>query len=311
MLQGGIRRSTIRVYTIVLRNAALLFISFILLSVTTVQAETASDTSAEEKVSALDKPLYNPFIERYIIDELKQLRIEQQNLRVEYTKEITDRQLHVAEIAATYATDTVTYFFYLIAATSSALLLVGWTSLRDIRSNIQGHAETKISQLIIDYESRLNELERGLISKSAVIKKNQQEIETTNEVQAFWLKAGQESSWEQKIKLYDQILELRPDSAEALTYKADAALELDNPQWAIALCNKALEIEADNGHAFFQLACAFSDLQADHIAYEYLLRAIDVSEEYRRQAKEEERFEKNPEIMQLVMQLKASTSTTE
>ncbi|MDO6514118.1 MULTISPECIES: hypothetical protein [unclassified Neptuniibacter] len=292
------------------QRISILLISFVILSLNAVWAETASvdtvnNTVSEDKINTLEQPLYNPFIERYIIDELKQLRIEQQNLRVEYTKEITDRQLHVAEIAATYATDTVTYFFYLIAATSSALLLVGWTSLRDIRSNIQGHAETKISQLIIDYESRLNELEKGLVSKSAVIKKNQQEIETTNEVQSFWLKAGQESSWEQKIKLYDQILELRPDSAEALTYKADAALELDNPQWAIALCNKALELEADNGHAFFQLACAFSDLQADHIAYEYLLRAIDVSEEYRRQAKEEERFEKNPEIMQLVMELNA------
>ncbi|WP_067868758.1 hypothetical protein [Neptuniibacter marinus] len=292
------------------RRISILLISFIILSLNAVWAETSStetvkNTVSEDKINTLEQPLYNPFIERYIIDELKQLRIEQQNLRVEYTKEITDRQLHVAEIAATYATDTVTYFFYLIAATSSALLLVGWNSLRDIRNNIQGHAETKISQLIIDYESRLDELERGLISKSAVIKENQQEIETTNEVQAYWLKAGQEASWEQKIKLYDQILELRPDSAEALTYKADAALELDNPQWAIALCNKALELEADNGHAFFQLACAFSDLQADHIAYEYLLRAIDVSEEYLRQAKEEERFEKNPEIMQLVMELDA------
>jgi len=264
-----------------------------------LQAETAPE-NLESTVNELDKPLYNPFIERYIIDELKQLRMEQQNLRVEFSREITDRQLRVAEISATYATDTVTYFFYLIAATSSVLLLVGWNSLRDIRNNIEGHAENKISKLIIDYESRLDDLEKGLLSKSAVIQENQQEIETTNEIQSYWLRAGQETSWEQKIKLYDQILELRPDSAEALTYKADAALELDNPQWAIALCNKALELDNENGHAFFQLACAFSDLKADHIAYDYLVRAIDISEEYRRQAAEESRFQHSPAIMQLL-----------
>lgn len=255
----------------------------------------------ENTVGTLDKPLYSPFIERYIIDELKQLRADQQSLKVEFYKELTDRQLKLAEVSATYATDTVTYFFYLIAATSSVLLLVGWNSLRDIRSNIEGHAEAKISKLIVDYEARLDQLEQNLVSKSVVIKANQAEIETTNEIQALWLRAGQESAWEQKIKIYDHILELRPESAEAMTYKADAAIEIGQPQLAIALCNKALEIEPDSGHAYFQLACAFSDLQAFEIAYDYLLKAITISEDYRAQSAEEERFLPNKKIMEMLV----------
>ncbi|MAY41548.1 MULTISPECIES: hypothetical protein [unclassified Neptuniibacter] len=254
----------------------------------------------ETKIESLDKPLYSPFIERYIIDELKQLRSDQQNLKVEFYKELTDRQLKLAEVSATYATDTVTYFFYLIAATSSVLLLVGWNSLRDIRSNIEGHAEAKISKLIVDYEARLDQLEQNLVSKSAVIQANQAEIETTNEIQALWLRAGQESAWEQKIKIYDHILELRPESAEAMTYKADAAIEIGQPQLAIALCNKALEIEPGSGHAYFQLACAFADLKAFEIAYDYLLRAITISEDYRAQSAEEDRFLPDRKIMELL-----------
>jgi hypothetical protein len=265
----------------------------------------------DAKIESLEKPLYNPFIERYIIDELKQLRTEQQTLRVEFTRELTDRQLKVAELSATYATDTVTYFFYLIAATSSVLLLVGWNSLRDIRSNIQGHAEAKISKLIVDYESRLENLEKNLISKSEVIQEQQVEIETTNEIQALWLRAGQESSWEQKIKVYDQILALRPDSTEALTYKADAALELGLPQWAIELCNKALEMEKGNGHAYYQLACAFADLEANQIAYEYLVQAVSISEEYRSQAEDEPRFRDKPEILKLLQKKDSSATTSE
>lgn len=272
---------------------------FMLMLCTVVSAKDEL-SKAEEKIETLEKPLYNPFIERYMIDELKQLRADQQSLRVEFHKELTDRQLKLAEISATYATDTVTYFFYLIAATSSVLLLVGWNSLRDIRSNIEGHAEAKISKLIVDYESRLDLLEKSLISKSAVIKENQEEIEITNEIQSLWLRAGQEASWEQKIKLYDQILNLRPDSTEAITYKADAAIEMGHPQWAIALCNKALEIDQHHGHAYFQLACAYADLKAFEIAYDYLVQALTISSEYRTQSLEEVRFRDNAKIMALL-----------
>lgn len=259
-----------------------------------------NEQDLEATANALEKPLYNPFIERYIIDELKQLRIEQQNIRVEFHKELTDRQLRLAEISATYATDTITYFFYIIAATSSALLLIGWNSLRDVRANIEGHAETKISKLIADYETRLDQLEQNLILKSAVIEANQAQIETTNEIQALWVKANQESAWEQKIKIYDHILELKPESTEAMTYKADAAIEIGQPQQAIALCNKALEIEQDNGHAYFQLACAYADLQAFEIAYDYLVKAINISEDYRSHLAEEPRFQSNKKIMSLL-----------
>ena len=259
-------------------------------------------------VDNLEKPLYNPFIERYVIDELKQLRADQQALRVEFHKEFSEKQLRLAEVSATYATDTVTYFFYLIAATSSVLLLVGWNSLRDIRSNIQGHAEDKIAKLIVDYESRLDLLEKSLVSKSAVIKENQEEIEITNEIQSLWLRAGQESSWEQKIKVYDQILALRPDSTEAITYKADAAIEMGRPQWAIALCNKALEIDPQNGHAYYQLACAYADLKAYQIAYEYLSQALSISSEYRSQSLEEVRFKGDEKIMELLGQTQESES---
>ncbi|MBR9829236.1 MAG: hypothetical protein GYB41_11410 [Oceanospirillales bacterium] len=243
-----------------------------------------------EHVEQIEEPLYKPFIERYIIDEIKALRTDMERQRVEMIREITDRELKVANSSISYATDTVTYFFYLIAAASSILLIVGWSSIREIRDRVQSIADEKVGRLVEEYEERLERVEKELLRKSRIIQENQHELEITNEVQTLWVKASQETSWEQKIRLYDRILELRPDNAEALTHKADAALELNQHQWAISLCNLALTAEPDSGHAYFQLACAYADLGASRIALDYLKQAVSISDEYREQARQEQRL---------------------
>lgn len=268
-------------------------------------ARTEQEHALRDHVEQLQQPLYNPFIERYMIDEIKALRSGLESQRVEMIKEITDRELKVANTSISYATDTVTYFFYLIAAASSILLIVGWSSIREIRERVQNIADEKVSKLVKEYEERLERVEKELLRKSRIIQENQHELEITNEVQTLWVKATQETSWEQKIRLYDRILELRHDNAEALTYKADAALELNQHQWAISLCNRALTVDSASGHAYFQLACAYADLGASRIALDYLKQAVQISDEYREQARQEQRLlslAQEPDFMSVLTQ---------
>jgi tetratricopeptide (TPR) repeat protein len=231
--------------------------------------------------------------------------------RVEMIREITDRELKVANTSISYATDTVTYFFYLIAAASSILLIVGWSSIREIRERVQSIADEKVGKLVQEYEERLDRVEKELLRKSRIIQENQHELEITNEVQTLWVKATQETSWEQKIRLYDRILELRPDNPEALTYKADAALELNQHQWAISLCNRALTVDPDSGHAYFQLACAYADLGASRIALDYLKQAVQISDEYREQGRQEQRLlslSQEPDFVSVLTQQQEGSS---
>ena len=247
---------------------------------------------AEQRVEHLKKPLYNPFIERYVLDELKQLRTGLQSLRADMVEKMANKQLTVADKSMTYATDTVTYFFYLIAGATSLLVVVGWNSLRDMRQQIRNLAEQKVSNLVVEYEKRLKDIEETIQQKSDSITRNQEEIERTNEVHSLWLKASQETSQQNKIAAYDQILDLRPDDVEALTYKADAVLELNEPLWAISLCQRALKLAADNGHAYYQLACAYAEIGRWDDAVRYLHEAIEVSDAYRDGAAEDSSFER-------------------
>lgn len=258
-----------------------------------VAAETTSnkDEKAAETIEALGQPLYSPFTERYLLDEVKNLRQQLADARVELTEKIVTREIEVASKAMTYATDTVTYFFYLIAGASTLLVLIGWNSLRDIKERVGNFANDEIRRITASYEERLDKLESELHKKSRHIARAQEEIELTNEIHSLWLKASQENTPQSKIAIYDQILQLRPDDVEALTYKADSALLLGQSQWAHSLANRALDIDPDNSHALYQRACAYSESGSPEEALRDLAEAIERSDSLRLQAGKDSSFE--------------------
>jgi tetratricopeptide (TPR) repeat protein len=256
------------------------FMSFYFLLSAFAFAQNDTHTKIQKAIEDLDKPLYSAFIERYVLDELKQLRIDQAATKHELIQQIVDREHHSVDRAVTYATDTVTYFFYLIAAATSVLVLIGWTSIKDMKDRVHSLAEEKISKLISEYEQRLALIEKQLKQKTRHIEENREEIELTQDVQSLWLRAQQDSSPPNKIKIYDEILKLRHDDCEALAYKADAVLELNEPQWAVNLCNQILKIDPDNGHAFYQLACAYTAMEQLDEAIHYLAESLNREESY-------------------------------
>jgi tetratricopeptide (TPR) repeat protein len=281
------------------------------------QVEQAQTQEISASVDALSKPLYSPFIERYVLDELKQLRIDLARNRQDLLQQILDREHQSVDRAVSYATNTVTYFFYMIAAATSVLVLVGWTSIRDIRERVHSLADEEISRLVNEYEQRLEAIEAQLQQKTRHIEDNREEIERTQEVQSLWLRAQQESSPPNKINIYDEILKLRHDDCEALTYKADMVLELDEPQWAANLCIQALEIDPENSHAFYQLACAYTAMGQFDDAVRYLAKALSRRDSYMDEIRKDpalqalvnnEAFPELKKLLEKSQQLAGSTS---
>lgn len=240
--------------------------------------EDATEQAVRDAVDELDEPLYSPFIERYVLDEIKQLRVDMASQRQEMTEKIVDRDLMVSDKAMSYSANTVTYFFYLIAAVSSILVIVGWTSIREIREKVHNVADKEVQKLVDAYEKRLRSIEKQLMQKSQHINENRLQIEKTQEMHALWLRAGQEHSEQAKIAIYDEILSVRSDDVEALTYKADTVLELHEPQWAKNLCLQALALDPNYGHAHYQLACANVALGNFEEAVSGLVKAVQLSD---------------------------------
>ncbi|MGM0564914.1 MAG: tetratricopeptide repeat protein [Pseudomonadota bacterium] len=240
----------------------------------------ALNQKAEEKVEQLEEPLYNPFVERYLLDEVKTLRVEQLEHRNQVLAEVRDKHIEISNLAINSVTDAISNVFYLMALISSLLVAFGWRSIRDIRQKAMDTADEKITKLVDQYEKRLRHIEKELSDKSVSIEENRQEISKTREVHSLWLKASQENSPAAQIEIYDEILEINLRDTEALTYKADAVLELGQPVWALNLCQRALSFDPDNAHAHFQAACALTHLDNFSEARGHLRQAVMAAHSY-------------------------------
>ncbi len=190
-----------------------------------------------------------------------------------------------------YANVTVTYFFYIIAGVASLIALIGWQSMREIKENTKRMAELQLKDIADSYEQKFKALERDLKRKTRIISENNREIEKINEVHNLWLRAQSSQTPEQKVEIYDEILKVRPGDLEALTYKADATMEMREFHWALSLCNRVLEVDDTNAHALYQRACAYACLGVEEQAISDLERAIKDSTSLRELAADEDDFE--------------------
>lgn len=266
----------------------------LLFSLPLFAAEPVADNADKKPIKAASEPKRTdlpPLMERYLLDELKTLRTDILEYKAQIAKDMAQRDLNLSERALNYSTNTVSYFFYLIAGVASILALVGWQSLREIKANTKQFANDEINRLTQQYEKRLKTLEQELRRKTSAIADQHKEIERLGDIHSLWLKASQEPSPQNKIEIYDEILSLRPGDLDALTHKADAAMMMSERRWALSICNKVLAVDNNNAHALYQRACALAGLGQKERALSDLGRAINLSDALRQSAREEEDFE--------------------
>lgn len=271
-------------------------------------SSTTKEERVQQRVDELKKPLYNPFVENYILHEIKQLREENRNLKVELHETLAKKEIQMSNNVVNYATSTINNMFYIIAAATSLLVIVGWTSIKDTNEKVKNMIDEKTSKIIEEYEERLLNFERDLESRSKQVKRNQYEIEVTNTIHSLWLRASQESTPSGKVEIYDEILNIRPDEVEALAYKADAVLDMGEANWALNLTNQALEIDDSHANAYYQRAKIYAVLGQDENAILDLEKSIELNEQYVKEIENEQEFESlvKHEKVQKILKLKAT-----
>lgn len=267
-----------------MKKILLILILVTLNSLSFAQPENIDNTT-------INKALYKPFIERYILDELKTLRQEQQHLKIELAEKIAGAKLDVTDRSVRYTADTMTNIFYLITIAATLLMLLGWRSLQDVKDNIKTITSKQISDLTKKYEKRLSDVEGKAKIRSEQIINAQQDIANTNLIHSLWVRAGIVKGVQEKISIYDEILELVPDDIEALTYKADNLLDIDEDTWSLSLSNRAIEIDDQYALAYWQRACAKAKLGQYDAAVIDIKLAIDLTDSLRMEIMNEIYFE--------------------
>ena len=262
----------------------LLFLTFSVLFANTQEKEL------NKKIDNLEKPLYTPFVENYILNELKLLRDENRNLKIRIHESLAKKEVEISNNVINYATSTINNMFYIIATASSILVIIGWTSIKDVNEKIKHMIDEKTSKTINEYEGRMAQFEKSLAQRAKQVKENAQKIEIMNTIHSLWLRASQDSTPSGKIEAYDEILELRPEDVEAIAYKADAVLDLGEANWSLNLTNQALIIDDTYSNAYYQRAKAFAVLNQEENAIHDLEKAIELNEDYSSEIENDEEF---------------------
>jgi tetratricopeptide (TPR) repeat protein len=244
-------------------------------------------------ISNLDtkKQLQEPLIERYILDELKQIRIDNQQIKVDVAEKIAASKIITNDRAIEYTTNTLNSIFYIVTIAASFLVILGWRSLSDVKNTVDNLVSKKVGEITDKYEQRLDEMEVKIKSRSNEIIANQEEISNTNLVHSLWMRAGLEKSNREKLKIYDQILEIKPNDVEVMTYKADVLLDIDKVDEALKLSNLAIDNNDDYALAYWQRACAYASLSRFDEAIEDIKKSISISTPLKNKITEEVHFE--------------------
>ena len=234
--------------------------------------------------------LERPLIERYILDELKSVRMDNQQIRVDMEQHIAKLKIENNDRAARYMTDTIANIFYLIAAATSILFFASWNSLRDIRSKTKEIIETSIEVITEQYKQELLTLQNKVQEQSQIVLDNQKNIYKAQLIHSYWMRSNLETNAQAKIDLYDEILKINDNDAEVYAYKAHAVLDLDEYEWALNLSNKAIEIDNDYGYAYWQRSCAQAKLDNYKEAVKDLEKAIEKSPSLKEEIENEPYF---------------------
>jgi tetratricopeptide (TPR) repeat protein len=244
----------------------------------------------ENKISSLEKPLYNPFVENYILHEIKILRDENRNLEVDLHETLAKKEVEISNNAISYATSTINNMFYILAAATSLLVIIGWTSVRDMNDKIKAIVDQKVSKVIDDYEQRMNIVEEDLRKRSKQVLQNQRDIEKTNIIHSLWMRVSQETTLHGKVDIYNEILEHRPEDVEAIIFKADTVLDLGEANWSLNLTNQALQIDKNYADAYYQRAKVYCVLGYLENGIEDIEKAVELNEQYISEIEQEEKF---------------------
>lgn len=252
--------------------------------------------AGQKESEPLKELLERPLMERYVLDELKDLRIENMKLRTQVEQRLAKNEVNQTDRAARYMTDTIGNIFYLIAAATSVLIFAGWNSFRDIRIKTESIVEERLNEITKKYNSKMESLQEEMTLQSEKILDNQNKIYNTQYIHSLWMRSNLETNPQSKIDIYDEIIAISPDDAEVYAYKADAVLDMDEYEWALNLSNKAIEIDPEYGYAYWQRSCANAVLHNKNEAIADLLIAIKQAPNLKDEIQNEELFENLKEI---------------
>lgn len=203
--------------------------------------------------------------QRFILTELKELRIDQETLKREIYQDIQSREISAIDKALSYSANTVNFFFVLLTVVIAWFWIVWWKTIWDIKNATKASMDRETKKIISQFQKKIEELEKE------------------QKINILWRQYNTSDSDKEKINILDRIYYLKPESQFVTIEKSNVYLSM----W---LYDKVIEITdpivswdraKHQPHAFYNRACAFNALDDKDNAIWALNSLISLAPDYR------------------------------
>jgi len=221
--------------------------------------------------------------QRFILTELKELRIQLEATKRELNQELNERELATVDRALSYSWNTVNFLWLIITMAVTGFWLVGWRTMKDVRENLTTNFEKEVQKRVKSEQKKLEEFmrkfEEDQLQQSQDILQNQEFIQKKQEAWYLWSQYNREENPSSKLDLLEKVSSIWLEEDEILIYSERSGIYVELALWdkVIEAADKGLEISSDNTTLLYNKASALVMLEESEEAAKVLTNIIWVN----------------------------------
>lgn len=235
--------------------------------------------------------------QRFILTELKELRIQLESTKRELNEELNKRELETVDRALSYSGNTVNFLWLIMTMAVTGFWLVGWRTMKDVRENLTNNFETQIQKNVGTQQKRLEQFmqkfEQEQLAQSKEILENQEMIQKKQEGAYYWSQFNREEDWVVRLELLEKIAWLVVEEDELLILVERALIYVTLGLWdkALEVADKGLEIASENTTLLYSKAEALVMLEDSDEALKVINNILVVKPVMKEEIMEDSTFE--------------------
>ena len=147
--------------------------------------------------------------QRFILSEMKELRVDLEVLRRNIYNELNERELRTVDRALAYSWNMVNFLWLILTMAVTGFGLVGWKTMKDVRENLSKNFEKQVAKQVRDQQKALEvfmkNFQQEQLAESQEILKNQEYILKRQEIGYYWSQYNREENNQKRLELLDKI----------------------------------------------------------------------------------------------------------
>ena len=201
--------------------------------------------------------------QRFILTEMKELRVDLEWLRRNIYNELNERELRTVDRALAYSGNTVNFLWLILTMAVTGFWLVGWKTMKDVRENLSKNFEKQVAKQVREQQKALETFMKNFqqeqLAESQEILKNQEYILKRQEIGYYWSQYNREENTQKRLELLDKIdsFQLEENTILILIEKVAIFSELWLWDKVLEVSELWLEIDSENATLMRYKALAF------------------------------------------------------